>query len=65
MISSIIPNHPYHFVFCFHGNIAGIIAFCIAFGILLSAMGERARVMIDFFAILADITMQMVILIMW
>lgn len=46
-------------------NVLGIIAFCIAFGILLSAMGEQAQVMVDFFAILAEITMQMVNMIMW
>ncbi|XP_072165627.1 excitatory amino acid transporter-like [Diadema setosum] len=46
-------------------NVLGIIAFCIAFGILLSQMGPRGRVMVEFFDILSDITMRMVSIIMW
>ncbi|XP_011680022.1 excitatory amino acid transporter [Strongylocentrotus purpuratus] len=46
-------------------NVLGIIAFCIFFGILLGQMGERGRVMVQFFDILSDLTMQMVNIIMW
>ncbi|XP_041452896.1 excitatory amino acid transporter-like [Lytechinus variegatus] len=46
-------------------NVLGIIAFCIFFGILLGQMGERGRVMVEFFDILSDLTMQMVNIIMW
>ncbi|XP_022110231.1 excitatory amino acid transporter 2-like [Acanthaster planci] len=46
-------------------NVLGIVTFCIAFGLLLSRMGEKGRVMIEFFDILAELTMQLVNLIMW
>ncbi|XP_033628672.1 excitatory amino acid transporter-like [Asterias rubens] len=46
-------------------NVLGIVTFCIAFGLLLSRMGQKARVMIQFFHILAELTMQLVSLIMW
>ncbi|KAL5009655.1 hypothetical protein ScPMuIL_011960 [Solemya velum] len=46
-------------------NVLGIIGFCTAFGILLSKMGKRAQLMVDFFNILNEIVMKMVIIIMW
>ncbi|XP_038049201.1 excitatory amino acid transporter 2-like [Patiria miniata] len=46
-------------------NVLGIVTFCIAFGLLLSRMGEKGRVMVDFFDILAELTMTLVNLIMW
>lgn len=44
---------------------AGIIVFCIAFGILIGQMGEKARVMCTFFTELNEIIMRIVNIIMW
>uniref|UniRef100_A0A672PKY9 Amino acid transporter n=1 Tax=Sinocyclocheilus grahami TaxID=75366 RepID=A0A672PKY9_SINGR len=46
-------------------NVLGIIGFFIAFGICMGKMGEKARLMIDFFNILNEIVMKLVIMIMW
>ncbi|XP_027029012.1 excitatory amino acid transporter 2b isoform X1 [Tachysurus fulvidraco] len=46
-------------------NVLGLIGFFIAFGICMGKMGERARLMIEFFNILNEIVMKLVILIMW
>lgn len=46
-------------------NVLGMIFFCTGFGILLSRMGSKGQVMVDFFNILNDIIMKLVILIMW
>lgn len=46
-------------------NVLGIIGFCIAFGIIIGQMQQQARVMIDFFNVLSEIVMKMVIIIMW
>lgn len=44
---------------------AGIIGFFTAFGMLLSKMGEKGKIMVDFFSILNHIIMEMVNIIMW
>ncbi|XP_068578510.1 excitatory amino acid transporter 2-like isoform X3 [Cebidichthys violaceus] len=46
-------------------NVLGMIGFFIAFGICMGKMGERARLMIEFFNILNEIVMKLVICIMW
>ncbi|XP_067293244.1 excitatory amino acid transporter 2b isoform X1 [Pseudorasbora parva] len=46
-------------------NVLGVIGFFIAFGICMGKMGERARLMIEFFNILNEIVMKLVIMIMW
>ncbi|KAK3098194.1 hypothetical protein FSP39_017092 [Pinctada imbricata] len=46
-------------------NVLGIIGFFTAFGMLLSKMGDEGRLMINFFVILNEIIMQMVIIVMW
>lgn len=46
-------------------NVLGIIAFFTAFGMMLSQMGSEAALMINFFAILNEIIMRMVIIVMW
>lgn len=46
-------------------DIAGIITFCTAFGILCSNMGERGRIMLDFFTCLNEIIMRLVGIVMW
>ncbi|XP_033997843.1 excitatory amino acid transporter 2b isoform X1 [Trematomus bernacchii] len=46
-------------------NVLGLIGFFIAFGICMGKMGERARLMLEFFNILNEIVMKLVICIMW
>ncbi|XP_012940660.1 excitatory amino acid transporter [Aplysia californica] len=46
-------------------NVLGIITFCTAFGILISNMGPKAQIMIDFFSVLNEIIMKMVTMVMW
>ena len=51
-----------------HGNqpvSAGLIGFFITFGVCMGRMGERGKVMCDFFNVLNEIIMTMVSLIMW
>ena len=44
---------------------SGIIVFCIAFGVIIGKMGEKAQVMIDFFQCLNEVVMKLVWVIMW
>ncbi|XP_026560375.1 excitatory amino acid transporter 2 [Pseudonaja textilis] len=46
-------------------NVLGLIGFFIAFGIAMGKMGEQAKMMVDFFNILNEIVMKLVIMIMW
>ncbi|XP_069765144.1 excitatory amino acid transporter 2-like [Narcine bancroftii] len=46
-------------------NVLGLIGFFVAFGISMGKMGEKARVMIDFFNVLNEIIMKLVSMIMW
>ncbi|KAK7108373.1 excitatory amino acid transporter-like [Littorina saxatilis] len=46
-------------------NVLGVITFCTAFGILISNMGERGRIMMDFFTCLNEIIMKLVSIVMW
>nr|XP_020461205.1 excitatory amino acid transporter 2-like isoform X2 [Monopterus albus] len=46
-------------------NVLGLIGFFITFGICMGRMGERGKIMCDFFNILNEIIMMMVSLIMW
>ena len=43
----------------------GLIGFFIAFGIAMGKMGEQAKLMVEFFNILNEIVMKLVIMIMW
>ncbi|XP_043195057.1 excitatory amino acid transporter 2-like isoform X1 [Amphibalanus amphitrite] len=46
-------------------NTLGIIFFCIVFGTVLGTLGEKARVVIQFFAVVDEVIMRMVSGIMW
>ncbi|KAL6461472.1 hypothetical protein MHYP_G00296160 [Metynnis hypsauchen] len=46
-------------------NVLGLIGFFVAFGICMGKMGERARLMLDFFNVLNEIVMRLVGMIMW
>ncbi|CAD5212045.1 unnamed protein product [Bursaphelenchus okinawaensis] len=41
-------------------NVLGIIIFCIGFGIVVSQLGDEARVMVDFFSVMDKVIMQLV-----
>ena len=43
----------------------GLIGFFIAYGIAMGKMGEQAKLMVEFFNILNEIVMKLVIMIMW
>jgi Na+/H+-dicarboxylate symporter len=46
-------------------NILGVIAFCIAFGMIISSMGRKAEILLHLFLVLNEITMKFVKIIMW
>ncbi|VDK46528.1 unnamed protein product [Anisakis simplex] len=46
-------------------NVLGIIVFCIAFGIVVSQLGEEARLMVEFFVIMDQVIMKLVMTVMW
>ncbi|RXM35609.1 hypothetical protein EOD39_3990 [Acipenser ruthenus] len=46
-------------------NVLGVIGFFIAFGIAMGKLGEKAKLMLEFFNILNEIVMKLVIMIMW
>uniref|UniRef100_A0AAY4D653 Amino acid transporter n=1 Tax=Denticeps clupeoides TaxID=299321 RepID=A0AAY4D653_9TELE len=46
-------------------NVLGLIGFFITFGLCMGKMGERGKLMSDFFNILNEIIMKMVSMIMW
>ena len=46
-------------------NISGMIVFCLAFGLLAGQMGQRGKLMVDFFVVLNDIIMKLVKVVMW
>lgn len=46
-------------------NILGIIVFCVVFGIVIGKMGEKGRILLEFFDALNEATMKLVQIIMW
>lgn len=46
-------------------NTMGIVLFCLAFGITLSTIGERGRVVKDFFSLIFEITSKMITTAVW
>ncbi|KAF4093128.1 hypothetical protein AMELA_G00029360 [Ameiurus melas] len=46
-------------------NVLGLIGFFITFGICMGKMGERGKIMCEFFNVLNEIIMKMVSMIMW
>ncbi|XP_067850413.1 excitatory amino acid transporter 2-like [Heptranchias perlo] len=46
-------------------NVLGMIGFFIAFGVAMGKMGEKAKLMVEFFNILNEIVMKLVTMIMW
>ncbi|XP_013787025.1 excitatory amino acid transporter-like isoform X2 [Limulus polyphemus] len=46
-------------------NVLGLIIFCIAFGIICGQVGQEGEIMVNFFIILNEIIMRIVVLVMW
>ena len=46
-------------------NLIGILVFSVAFGVVLSKMGEQGRLMTQWFTILLEVTMKMVNIVIW
>ncbi|CEF59272.1 Excitatory amino acid transporter 2 [Strongyloides ratti] len=46
-------------------NVLGLIVFCSGFGVILSILGEQARLMINFFVVLDAIIMRWISALMW
>ncbi|CAI5448970.1 unnamed protein product [Caenorhabditis angaria] len=46
-------------------NILGIIVFCTIFGMIISKLGQKARIIVDFFIILDKVVMRFVSFLMW
>lgn len=44
---------------------AGLIGFFVAFGVIMGKMGEKAKLMLEFFNVLNEIVMKLVGAIMW
>lgn len=46
-------------------NVLGLIVFCVAFGLVIGKMGEKGRILLEFFDALNEATMKLVQIIMW
>uniref|UniRef100_A0A673BUR6 Amino acid transporter n=1 Tax=Sphaeramia orbicularis TaxID=375764 RepID=A0A673BUR6_9TELE len=46
-------------------NVLGLIGFFVAFGVIMGKMGEKAKLMLEFFNVLNEIVMRLVSAIMW
>lgn len=46
-------------------DVLGLVVFCITFGAVLASMGERAKIMIEFFEILNEASIKIIRLMMW
>ncbi|XP_037603891.1 excitatory amino acid transporter 2a isoform X2 [Sebastes umbrosus] len=46
-------------------NVLGLIGFFVAFGVIMGKMGEKAKLMLEFFNVLNEIVMRLVGAIMW
>ncbi|KAI1714773.1 sodium:dicarboxylate symporter family domain-containing protein [Ditylenchus destructor] len=46
-------------------NVLGLIVFCTGFGVILSILGEQARLMINFFIVLDAVIMKWISALMW
>uniref|UniRef100_A0A914IAH9 Amino acid transporter n=1 Tax=Globodera rostochiensis TaxID=31243 RepID=A0A914IAH9_GLORO len=46
-------------------NVLGLIVFCTGFGVILSILGEQARLMINFFIVLDAVIMRWISALMW
>lgn len=46
-------------------NVLGLIVFCVAFGLVIGKMGDKGRILLEFFDALNEATMKLVQIIMW
>lgn len=60
--------HPLDFFQKISNNticVPGLIGFFVAFGVIMGKMGEKAKLMLEFFNVLNEIVMKLVGAIMW
>lgn len=65
MNSSLSLKKKWNFKYNDNTNILGVIAFCIAFGMIIGSMGRKAEILLHLLLVLNEITMKLVKLIMW
>uniref|UniRef100_A0A8C7F743 Amino acid transporter n=1 Tax=Oncorhynchus kisutch TaxID=8019 RepID=A0A8C7F743_ONCKI len=61
------PTETQYFTFGSYSdglNVLGLIVFCVAFGLVIGKMGERGRILLEFFDALNEATMRLVQIIM-
>jgi Na+/H+-dicarboxylate symporter len=46
-------------------DVLGLVVFCITFGAILSTLGPKANIMIEFFDVLMEVSIRIIRLIMW
>lgn len=46
-------------------NVLGLLVFCVVFGLVVGKMGEKGRILLDFFDALNEATMRLIQIIMW
>ncbi|XP_048852091.1 excitatory amino acid transporter 3-like isoform X2 [Brienomyrus brachyistius] len=46
-------------------NVLGLIVFCVVFGLVIRQMGDKGRILVEFFDAMNEATMKMVQIIMW
>lgn len=65
MFSDESEKKKWNFKYNDNTNILGVIAFCVAFGMIISSMGRKAEILLHLFLVLNEITMKFVKIIMW
>ncbi|KAF8561586.1 hypothetical protein P879_08651 [Paragonimus westermani] len=46
-------------------NVLGLVTFSVAFGLCIGQLGERGKIMVEFFTVMDEIVMRLIRLIMW
>lgn len=65
MVSNESEKKKWNFRYNDNTNILGVIAFCVALGMIISSMGRKAEILLHLFLVLNEITMKFVKIIMW
>ncbi|GMR45501.1 hypothetical protein PMAYCL1PPCAC_15696 [Pristionchus mayeri] len=63
--TELVETYKPHLTYTYEMNVLGLIVFCSGFGIILSILGDQARLMINFFIVLDAIIMRWISALMW
>ncbi len=63
IVKSLIPRNPLGAMA--EGKVLPVIVFTIFFGILLTTMGARSKIVVDFFDVVFQVMMKMVLVVIW